>query len=181
MELKKVQKQGREERTQEDYPTSAVYFCRCRVVFLRSFISALFLYFFQFHLYLKSSFTETFFPSTKWDCTRRELESLLGHPSQAVVAVQPGCHFLRQLFGVLQVVPKQLPPYSSQLCNESWFGMVVIFLTGVEWCLTLSPRATICTCLFSCNRFFWLWSSSSRWCMVQSWMAFLLVWEGDTV
>ena len=35
-ELKKVQKQGRDERTQEDYPTSGVYFCRCRVVFLRS-------------------------------------------------------------------------------------------------------------------------------------------------
>ena len=63
MELKKVQKQGRDERTQEDYPTSGVYFCRCRVVFLRSFISALFLYFFQLHPYLKSSFTETFFPS----------------------------------------------------------------------------------------------------------------------
>ena len=48
---------------QEDYPTSAVYFCRCRVVFLCSFISALFLYFFLLHPYLKSSFTETFSPS----------------------------------------------------------------------------------------------------------------------
>ena len=50
-ELKKVQKQGRDERTQEDYPTSAKIHTRCRVVFLRSFISALFLYFFQ--LYFK--------------------------------------------------------------------------------------------------------------------------------
>ena len=62
MELKKGQKQGRDERTQEDYRISAVYFCRCPVgkegrthvdyrisaayfcrcpvVFLRSFISA---------------------------------------------------------------------------------------------------------------------------------------------
>ena len=40
-----------------------MYFCRCRVVFLRSFISALFVYFFRLHPYLKSSFTETFFPS----------------------------------------------------------------------------------------------------------------------
>ena len=63
MELKKVQKQGRDERTQEDYPTSGVYFYRCRVVFLRSFISALFLYFIQLHPYLKSSFTGTFFLS----------------------------------------------------------------------------------------------------------------------
>ena len=60
MELKKVQKQGRDERTQEDYPTSAKIHTRCRVVFLRSFISALFLYFFRLHPYLKSSFTETF-------------------------------------------------------------------------------------------------------------------------
>ena len=44
MELKKVHKQGRDETTQEDYPTSGVYFCRCRVVFLRCFISALFVY-----------------------------------------------------------------------------------------------------------------------------------------
>ena len=64
MELEKVQKQARDERTQEEYPTSGVYFCRCRVVFWHSFISALFLYFFQPHPYLKSSFTETFFPST---------------------------------------------------------------------------------------------------------------------
>ena len=31
---------------QEDYPTSAVYFWKCRVVLLRSFTSALLLYFF---------------------------------------------------------------------------------------------------------------------------------------
>ena len=44
--IKKIKTISRDERKQEDYPTSAVYFCRCRVVFLRSFISALFLYFF---------------------------------------------------------------------------------------------------------------------------------------
>ena len=48
MGLKKVQKQGRDERTQEDYP--AVYFFRCKVVvFLRFFITALFLNLFQAH------------------------------------------------------------------------------------------------------------------------------------
>ena len=77
MELKKVQKQGRDERMQEDYPTSGVYFCRCRVVFLRSFISALFLYFFQLHPYLKSSFTETFFPSKIYQqCQKRKQKKL---------------------------------------------------------------------------------------------------------
>ena len=47
---------------QEHYLTSAIIHCRCRVVFLRSFISALFLYFFRFipTLYLKRSFAETF-------------------------------------------------------------------------------------------------------------------------
>ena len=49
MEVKKVQKQGRDERTQEDYRTSAKIHSRCRVVFLRSFSSTLFLYFFQLH------------------------------------------------------------------------------------------------------------------------------------
>ena len=49
MDLKKVKKQGSDERTQEDYPTSAVYFCRCWVAFLHSFISALFLSFLQVH------------------------------------------------------------------------------------------------------------------------------------
>ena len=36
MERKKVQKQGRDERTQEDYPTSAKIHSKCRVVFLHS-------------------------------------------------------------------------------------------------------------------------------------------------
>ena len=61
MEPKKVQKQGRDERTQEDYPTSAKIHTRCRVVSLRSFISALFLYFLRLHPYLK--FYRNFFPS----------------------------------------------------------------------------------------------------------------------
>ena len=43
----KAQKQGRDERTQEDYSTSAVNFCRNSVVFLHSFISALLLCFFS--------------------------------------------------------------------------------------------------------------------------------------
>ena len=49
MELKKVHIQGRDETTQEDYPTSAKIHTRCRVVFLRCFISALYVYFFQLH------------------------------------------------------------------------------------------------------------------------------------
>ena len=57
-----VQKQGKDERTQEDYPTSGVYFCRCRVVSLRSFISALFLYFSAPSL-LEIKFYRNFFPS----------------------------------------------------------------------------------------------------------------------
>ena len=63
MELKKVQKQGRDEKTQEDYRTSAVYFCRCRVVFLRSFISALFLYFFSSIPTWNQVLQKRFFPS----------------------------------------------------------------------------------------------------------------------
>ena len=36
MGLKKIQKQGRNERMQEDYLTSTKIHCRCRVVFLHS-------------------------------------------------------------------------------------------------------------------------------------------------
>ena len=49
MEPKKGQKQGRDERMPEDYRTSAKIRRRCPVVFLRSFISALFLSFFRLH------------------------------------------------------------------------------------------------------------------------------------
>ena len=45
MDLKKVQKQGRDERTQEGYPTSVKIHSICQVAYLCSFISALFLYF----------------------------------------------------------------------------------------------------------------------------------------
>ena len=37
MDLKQGENQGRDERTQEDYPTSIVYFCRCRVYSLLVF------------------------------------------------------------------------------------------------------------------------------------------------
>ena len=57
----KVQKRGRDERTLQDYPESAVYFCSCGVVFLRSVISALVLYFFQAHPYLNEVIIKTFF------------------------------------------------------------------------------------------------------------------------
>ena len=45
MDLKKVEKQGRDERTQEDNPTLGVYFWRCRVVSFRFFFSSLSLVF----------------------------------------------------------------------------------------------------------------------------------------
>ena len=47
----------------EDYPTSAKIHTRCRVVFLRSFISALFLYFFSAPSLLEIKFYRNFFPS----------------------------------------------------------------------------------------------------------------------
>ena len=48
------------ERKKTTLATSAKIHTRCRVVLLRSFISALFLYFFGSIPNLKSSFTETF-------------------------------------------------------------------------------------------------------------------------
>ena len=56
MDLKKVQHKNKAEigGVQEDYPTSAVYFLRMyRVVFLHSFVPALFVHFLQVDPYLK--------------------------------------------------------------------------------------------------------------------------------
>ena len=44
-------------------------FCRCQVVFLHSFIAALFLYLFQVHPYLKSSTQKHFFLIHSWSST----------------------------------------------------------------------------------------------------------------
>ena len=49
MDVEKVQKEGGDERCQEDYPTFAVYFCRCRVVILCSFFCS-FLYLVHFNI-----------------------------------------------------------------------------------------------------------------------------------
>ena len=53
--------EGRDERIQEDYPTSAAYyFCKCRGIFLHSFISALIVsVLFQLHLRAGASQKET--------------------------------------------------------------------------------------------------------------------------
>ena len=49
MELNEERRQGGDERTQQGFRTSAVHFRRNQVVFLRSFISALFMSYFQPH------------------------------------------------------------------------------------------------------------------------------------
>ena len=61
---KKVHEQGSYERTQEDYPIHLLCsFCRYSVVFLCSFITALFLYFSLGPSVLEMKFLETFVAS----------------------------------------------------------------------------------------------------------------------
>ena len=61
MYLKKVQKQGRDEKNAIRLPYICyVFFSRYRIVFLCSSIFALFLYLLQLHPYLKWCFAETF-------------------------------------------------------------------------------------------------------------------------
>ena len=62
MDLENVQKQGRDERTQEEIPYICKIHSRCRVVFLL-FSSLPCFCSFQVHSYLKWSFAETFFLS----------------------------------------------------------------------------------------------------------------------
>ena len=63
MDLKNVQKQGRVERTQEDYPASAKITQQMPGSLLRSFISALFLSFFSGPSLLEMKFCRNIFPS----------------------------------------------------------------------------------------------------------------------
>ena len=67
MKLKKEQKQGKNERTQKDCPTSAKTYSRCRVDFLRSFIFALHVsVLFSAPSLTEMNFLENFFPSFRF-------------------------------------------------------------------------------------------------------------------
>lgn len=62
---------------------------------------------------------------TKTSCTRRELESLLGHLSHAASVVRPGHTFLRQLFSLLHLA--SAPHYFIRLtagarADLAWWG-----------------------------------------------------------
>ena len=63
MDLKKYRKKAVVKERKKTTLHLLCIFCRCRVVLLRCFISALFLYFFKVHPYSKWSFSETFFSS----------------------------------------------------------------------------------------------------------------------
>ena len=63
MDLKNVQKQGGDETTQEDFPTFAVYFSRCRIAFLYLFCFCLASVHFSGPSVLEVKFGSTFFPS----------------------------------------------------------------------------------------------------------------------
>ena len=68
---------------------------------------------------------------TRRSCTRRELESLLGHLSHAAVAVRPGRLFLRQLFGILQIAPKPYHHIRLNLATRADLAWWSFFLQ--EW------------------------------------------------
>ena len=62
VDLKRTLKLGRDERMQEDYPTIAVYFCRCQVVLLHSLISCLVCVVFSCPYLLEMKFCRNFLP-----------------------------------------------------------------------------------------------------------------------
>ena len=83
----------------------------------------------------------------KWACTRREMESLVGHLSHAAAAIRPGRLFLRQLFALLPSAPK---PYHFIRLNLSvradlcwWAFLLRANGTGYHYSLQKPPR---CTC-----------------------------------
>ena len=101
------------------------------------------------------------------NCTRKEMESLLGHLSHAATAVCPGCLFLRQLFALLPHAPK--PHHYIRLnlsvkANLAWWSF---FSTRVEQSLSPPSRPPVCACVLRCLRFLRLWSSGSEQCLFQ--------------
>ena len=141
MEPKKVQKQGRDERTQEDYPTSGVYFCRCRVVFLRSFISALFLYFFRLHPYLKSSFTETFFPSTKIAFSCLYIGKISCKTWKGIASIIK-CIMLVPNYVYLHLVSVSSCPEFALISTNDMYGLYnYVLVNDSDVVITVHPRA----------------------------------------
>ena len=78
-------------------------------------------------------------------CTRREMESLLGHLSHTATAIRPGHLFLRQLFALLPIAPK--PHHHirlkwsvrADLCCWAFF-----YVSGME-CHCSLPEPRWCT------------------------------------
>lgn len=71
----------------------------------------------------------------KRSCTRRELESLLGHLSHAATAIRPGRLFLRRLFSLLQKVDQ--PHFFTRLnstirADLSWWSFFLREWNGVS-------------------------------------------------
>ena len=94
VDLKKIQKQGRDEITQEDCLHLLCIFPNVRSSScVLSSLSALFLYFSQIHPYLKWSFAETFFPWSYTLFTHNFLNRLL----IGFVAKQSNCFHIHTL------------------------------------------------------------------------------------
>ena len=79
-------------------------------------------------------------------CTRREMESLLGHLSHAATVVRPGRLFLRQLFALLPTAPK---PHHHIRLNRSvradlhWWDFFLKSWNGISLFPPVAPSVDV--------------------------------------
>ena len=100
-------------------------------------------------------------------CTRRELESFIGHLSHAATVVTQGRAFLHELFRLLGAA--RSPHHHVRLsagakADIQWWAC---FFTGLEWPLVLSKSSTSNSHIFRRSGLSWLWGLPSGWQLVR--------------
>ena len=82
-------------------------------------------------------------------CTKKDLESLIGHLSHAATVVRPGRTFLRQFFTLLTTVNARPPSFHSLECfGQSRPTVVEVLPTRLEWYITAPTAISLSPCIF---------------------------------
>ena len=98
---------------------------------------------------------------TRQNCTRRELESLAWTFESCCDSNTSWSSFFAPIVWHSTSCTNTIPAYPTQCSSKSRFGMVGLFLTGMEWHCLVSSQGSSCPHVFCCIGFLWLWGSSS--------------------
>ena len=109
--------------------------------------------------------------SRRHSCTRKELESFIGHLAHAATVIRPGKIFLMPLFCLLSGVHK---PHHFVCINAAiradlqWWSHFLQVLNETSF---FSPFDTLVACLLRCIRVLWVWCICGLMRLVQGPMA----------